>query len=206
MLKLRKIALTGSLACGKSSACHFFKEYGAYVVNADEIVHQILSFDPQIRTQIVDLLGKGVLNEQNQFDQHKIAHHVFGNNTLLEKLEAILHPIVRQKIELEYNQAMKKNNCFFLAEIPLLFETGIDSEYEATIVVDTPEITCIQRFTMNKQHSINDYHKRMKRQMSRKETLSKATYILNNSGTIDNLKANVYTLFQKINLSSIKAP
>ena len=198
MLKLKKIALTGNLSCGKSSACRFFKDYGAYVVSADEIVHRLLSPNTILGQSILDLLGRDVLSPDGQFDRKKIAKIVFGKPLLLKALEAIVHPIVRQEINKAYNQAKEEQASIFIAEIPLLFEGGMEAEYDASIVIDTPENKCIERFINNKESNLKDYNLRMQNQLPRNEKLKKATFILKNEGSLDDLKSSVYLLFQKL--------
>src|ERR1700733_7337913 len=123
MLKLRKIAVTGGLSCGKSSVCRIFKELGATVVSADEIVHQLLSPQVSFGQQVIMLMGPDIV-VKGQIDRSRIAKKVFNNRTLLNSLEKILHPAVNNEIENLYQTALAKHkDKIFVAEIPLLYES-----------------------------------------------------------------------------------
>ena len=118
---MRKIAITGTLASGKSTIGRILQEYGAYVVDADEIVHSLLSPNTPIGQQIVELLGSEIV-AGNQLDRKKISEIVFADPKKLRSLEKILHPAVKQEINRRFDRV--KNNPsykFFVAEV--LFST-----------------------------------------------------------------------------------
>src|SRR5580700_5876146 len=98
MLKTKKIAVTGGLAAGKTTVCQIFKELGAYVVSADEIVHQLLSPGTTVGQQVIKLLGSDIISGQ-ELDRKKIAAKVFFQRDLLHLLEEIIHPAVFDEIE-----------------------------------------------------------------------------------------------------------
>ena len=112
MLRLKKIAVTGNVASGKSTVCLFLKECGAYVVNADSIVHKLLSPETTLGKSIINLLGYDVIID-GQFDRRAIAEKVFKDYSLLKDLEKILHPEVQKEINKEYqtNLAIFKKTC-----------------------------------------------------------------------------------------------
>lgn len=194
----KKVAVTGGLSSGKSTVCRFFLECGAYVVSADEIVHRLLTPDSDIGSKIIDIFGNDTV-VNGQFDRAKIAEKAFTNPLLLQALEQLLHPVVRNEIEKEYQEHCK-DYSLFVAEVPLLFETGSDADYEATIVVETPTKLSEERFLRKKRYSPHDYQQRMKRQMTSKQKASKATYVITNTGSLSDLKKSVETLY--INLST----
>ena len=101
MLTLRRVGITGGLACGKTAVRKVFEELGAYVVDADEIVHKLLSPNTSIGKQVTDLLGKDILTD-GQIDRGKIARKVFNDQLLLQALEKIIHPAVMLEIERQY--------------------------------------------------------------------------------------------------------
>src|SRR5271157_2236178 len=107
MLKVRKIAVTGGLSAGKTTVCQLFKELGAYVISADEIVHQLLSPGTPTAQQVVNLLGSDVL-QSKQLDRSKIAAIVFSQKDHLNALEAILHPAVFNEIEQRYQHVIQE--------------------------------------------------------------------------------------------------
>ena len=124
MLSLRKVAVTGGLACGKSSVSLFLKEFGAYTVSADQIVHNLLAPQAEVGKQVIALLGSDVV-ESGRLVREKIAQRVFGNPQLLRELEALIHPAVAAKIDEHYEEAKAENAPLVVAEVPLLFEAGL---------------------------------------------------------------------------------
>jgi dephospho-CoA kinase len=185
MLKSRKVAVTGGLSCGKSSVCRIFHELGAFVISADEIVHQLLSsVNSELVQDIIALLGETIL-VNNQMDRSKIAEIVFSNPDLLLILENILHPAVYSEIENEYQRHAQQvtTSSLFIAEVPLLFETAGEQFFSATIAVVADEELCIQRFCSYKNRTREEYKKRMNRQLSSVEKAKRATYTITNEGS-----------------------
>lgn len=199
MLKLKKVAITGGLSCGKSSVCRILKELGAYVVSADEIVHQLLSSDTNLGQQVVDLLGSGIL-VNHQIDRSQIARIVFRDPELLKDLEDLLHPAVYEKIEQEYRtqQASLKPPSLFVAEIPLLFETEGEKDYHFTVAVAAPLSDSIQRFQTTTQASEEEYARRASRQWPLMAKIAKADYAIMNSGTLSDLQEVTKELYNEL--------
>lgn len=198
MLILKKIAVTGGLSSGKSSVCRFFKELGAYVVSADEIVHQLLSFDTDIGLQVLNLLGNDVVTN-GQIDRTKVASKVFRDEKLLTGLEKILHPAVRKKTAEHYQMAVTEGALLFIAEIPLLFETGGEKGFDYTISVKADAEMSFMRFQSLTGNGKEEYERRMARQLSPQEKCAKADYVINNNGSLTDLKQAVVDIYHQLN-------
>jgi dephospho-CoA kinase len=198
MLNLKKIAITGGLASGKSSVCRFFEDLGAFVVSSDAIVHELLK-DPQssFRRQIAQLLGVDAGLDEVEL-RKSIAEKVFKDPKLLASLETILHPAVLHRIETLYAAISKQQKyAYFVVEVPLLFELGWESFYDVVVTVIADEQEAQNRFE-RAGFSKQDYALRMKRQMDPEEKKKKSNYILQNNGTLEDLKKQVVSLHQKI--------
>ena len=203
MLKLRKVAITGGLSCGKSSVCRILKELGAYVVSADTIVHQLLSSDANLGQEIVHLLGPSVLVNQ-QLDRSRIAHIVFHDLKLVKALEALVHPAVYRELNKDY-QAQQHHPSpppLFIAEIPLLFESGGQKDYDLTVAVVAQEEICCQRFQEATGLDQKEFKKRMTRQMSLFDKAKLADYVIMNNGTLSDLQQATTELYQELIKSS----
>jgi dephospho-CoA kinase len=169
LLSLKKLAVTGGLASGKSSVCQILKKYGAYVVSTDEIVHQLLSLNTPQGDQILALLGEEVVHH-NQFDRKKIANIVFNDYEKLKDLEKILHPLVFREIEKQYQTIKQlKEYPLFVVEIPLLYEGNKSAFFDLVLAVVADSKLCKKRFS-----SPEDYDRRMGRQLSQEEKAAKA--------------------------------
>ncbi|MBI3508461.1 MAG: dephospho-CoA kinase [Chlamydiia bacterium] len=193
MLKLKKIAITGGVASGKTSVCQFFQELGASVVNADRIVHELLKIDTELGQQVIRLLGPQI-EENGQISRQKIADLVFKDPKRLQALEQLLHPVVSEKIQKMYEEASQAGKyTFFVVEIPLLFEVQAELFYDVVVAVLTDEKIARHRFEQigfQKQ----EYDRRMRRQISPHQKSARADYTLHNNGSLDDLKRQVISL------------
>lgn len=193
MLKLVKVAVTGGIASGKTTVCRFLKELGACVVSADEIVHQLLTIHTNLGKQVINLIGPEIVINQ-QIDRSKIAQKVFTQTQLLEALEKLLHPAVYEEIEKRYEEAQKdKKASFFVAEVPLLFETGGERYFDYTIAVVSDETQCRKRF----QGNTEEFYRRSARQLSQLEKQKKANFIIENNGSLSDLRHAVIDLLNR---------
>jgi len=190
MLKVLKIAVTGGLACGKSSICAFLKELGAYILSADEIVHQLLFSDINLGKEIVALLGEDVQGSQG-LDREAIAEKVFKDPQLLKRLEELVHPVVLREIKRE---AEKTKVPLFVVEIPLLFETGAEKYFDYTVVVVADEQRCHGRSSFDDE----EYDRRMARQWKIEEKRKKADYVIENNGSLEELQEQALKFHQRL--------
>jgi dephospho-CoA kinase len=198
MLKLRKVAVTGGLSSGKSTACRFLKELGAYIVNADEIVHQLLSPKTPLGQQVINLLGEDIVLK-DQIDRSRIAKRVFNDKPLLQSLEALLHPAVMSEIDKRYQQVEKQGTAtLFVAEIPLLFEIAGERFFDFTIVVTADPKLCQQRFLANSGYESGEYEKRMRHQMAPDEKAKRADYVIENSGGMESMHRSIIHLYNQL--------
>ena len=178
--------------------CRLFKDLGAYIVSADEVVHQLLSSPTALSRQVVDLFGAGII-VNGQIDRSQIAKVAFRQPALLKSLEELLHPAVREEIEKQYRHAASTSRfSLFVVEIPLLFETGADRFYDATLAVVADNRLCLQRFTEATGYDNIEFDRRMDRQLSQEEKARRATYTMINSGSLDDLKNAVSRLYKKL--------
>ena len=204
MLNLVKVAVTGGLACGKSSVCRLFKDLGAFTVDADEIVHQQLSLDTALGQQVLRLLGKEIV-VNHQIDRSLIAKKVFKQPQLLHSLEKLVHPEVKRELETLYQRINSRNeHSLFVVEAPLLFEAGGKRwfDYDYSIAVVANELLCQKRFQERGSGGIEEYEQRAKRQLNSEEKAERADFIITNNGTLSDLYNQVKTLYNKMfNLS-----
>ena len=198
MLRLVKVALTGGMASGKSTACRFLKELGACVISADEIVHQLLSSNTTLGQQVIKLIGPDIVVNQ-QIDRSKIAKKVFNQPELLNALEDLLHPAVYEEIRKRYEQIEHERQIpLFVAEIPLLFETGGEKFFDYTIAVVSDDTLCRQRFQTTTGYDSEEYDRRSARQLSQLEKKQRADFIIENNGSLTDMRQAVSNLFNEL--------
>lgn len=190
MIKLKRIAITGGIASGKTSVCRVFQELGAFVVSADAIVHELLSPNTNLSQQVIRLLGNDILIN-GKLSRRVIADKVFKDPEVLHALEKLLHPAVLHKIEELYQAACHHGKySAFVVESPLLFEIGQDKFYDVVIVVLADEAACRERFC-KAGFNPDEYERRMKRQLLPDEKARRADYVINNNGSLESLRQQV---------------
>lgn len=198
MLKLRKIAVTGSLSCGKSSVCRIFQQLGAHTVSADDIVHKLLSPNTSIGQKVIALLGQDIVVD-GRIDRSAVAKKVFNDQNLLYSLQEILHPAVFDEIEKQYQELNRRgNNTLFVAEIPLLFECQAENRFDATIAVAANSKICHERFKASTGYASDEYDKRMTHQLSSEEKTRRANYVIENNGNPQDLYDAVIALYKTL--------
>ena len=192
--KILKVAITGSLASGKSSLLEAFRKMGAYTVSADQIGHRLLD-QPFIKQSITQKFGPSVLTHRDQ-----LASRVFNDPVALKELESILHPAIRQELHREYALAQSQHAPLFVAEVPLLFEAGWESDFDRTISVCAPLETRQTRSSLTPEM----FRLRESRQFLEKDKTERADFCLVNQGSKEELARQGQALFNK--LLSLKGP
>jgi dephospho-CoA kinase len=191
VLNLKKVAVTGGLASGKTSACYFFENLGAYVVSADRIVHHLLIQENSIQEKVIRLLGTDILVE-GKLSKEAIANRVFEDPAMLESLERILHPAVREEIEALYDKAKEEGYLLFVAEVPLLYEANLENDFDAVVVVRSSLELCRERFKKN------EFNQRMERQLPQEAKAARADFVIDNDGTLGDLESSVEAVYRTL--------
>ncbi len=197
MLALKKVALTGGISSGKSTVGSLFKDQGAYVLDADVIVHQLLDH-PSVQSQIIQLLGPQI-QADGKINRKKVAEIVFHDFEKLNRLENMLHPLVREEVEEKFKEISKEKKwTLFVVEIPLLFETEAEKFYDATVAVIAPENQCKTRYAHKHPFGQKSFEMRVKRQLPQTEKAKRADFVLVNDGTFEDLKQAFNQMYSQL--------
>jgi len=183
---MNAIILTGSIATGKSTVASLLKLYGYTVISADEVAHKKLE---EYSKDIKDMFGTS--------DRKELGKIIFNNETKRKKLEAFLHPKIKEYILNESNRLEEYNVAYFL-DIPLYFETGNYKEFKNVVVVYTPRDIQIQRLSQRNNISLEEAEKLVNLQIDIEEKKSKATYVIDNSSNLKHLQKEVDKFIQQI--------
>lgn len=130
-----KIAVTGSYGSGKSSVTRLLVAYlDAELVDTDHICRDLLKYGEPGYLQLRDVYGSRFLREDGSIDRQVLRDATFGDTTIKEQLEAILHPLVRSRVNIAGGRA-KEDLSFLVAEVPLLYEVGWQDDFDLTVLV-----------------------------------------------------------------------
>lgn len=150
----RVVALTGNVASGKSAVAALFQQWGATLIDADAIVHDLQRAGMPVFDEIVAAFGDDVVGADGELDRARLRELVFRDPVARERLEAIVHPAVARRREELTAAAVARGDAIVLAEIPLLFEADDPDNYDAVIVIDADE--GIRRERLRRDRHLDD--------------------------------------------------
>jgi dephospho-CoA kinase len=198
MLELKKVAVTGNLYSGKTTVCQLLQKHGAFVLNADHIVHELLK-KPHIKQSVADLFGTSSFDENGNVDRKKLSKIAFQDNYRLKKLEHLLHPLVFEEIQQAYQVRSlgSSNNSLFVVEVPLLFEAGLEHWFDWIILVVANENLRKERFqAQGKTHE--DFALRNLRQMDPMIAKKSSHEVVVNEDDLIDLEKQVLSIIKRL--------
>jgi dephospho-CoA kinase len=189
------VGLTGGLGAGKSEALRALAELGAATMSTDAVVHELLGSD-ELRDIVVERLGPEVAPD-GRLDRSLIAERVFGDDEARTWLEGELWPRVGQRVT-DWKQeveALDPAPPAAVVEVPLLFESGMEAAFDATIAVVADESVREERAGARGHTAVSE---RTGRQLSQAEKAERADFEVRNDGTLDELKQTLSQVLAKL--------
>ena len=193
------IGLTGGLASGKSSVAKILRHKNIPVVCADTLARQAVALGSDGLKQVVAHFGADILTSAGEINRKKLAAQVFGHKANLDKLESIIHPIVRQLTKENREKLQKQDIQIAFYDVPLLFEKNMQGLFDKTVVVHTTEANQIQRAISRDKATEEQVKSRMSHQMALKEKIKKADFAIENNAGVIELEQAVEDLLIKLN-------
>jgi dephospho-CoA kinase len=135
------VAITGGIGAGKTEALHAFARHGAATISSDDIVHQLLREDEDVRKALLERFGTSILDDAANIDRAAISKIVFDDREALAWLEALLHPLVASRY-LDWRESLAElpdPPAVSATEVPLLYEVGGEGRFDAVVVITAPE-------------------------------------------------------------------
>lgn len=194
MTRPLRVGLTGGIGSGKSTVKQCFDDLQVPTVDADEISRSVTRPGQAAFDEVVGLFGKACLDDSGSLNRQYLRELIFARPAMKQKLEAIVHPRVREGIR-EFENKVNYPYCVIC--VPLLLETGGHTAMDRVLVVDAPEELQIAR--VSRRDGANEAQTRniIKAQVSRSERLRHAHDIIVNDGNINDLKIRVGSLHDK---------
>jgi dephospho-CoA kinase len=191
-----RVGLTGGVASGKSTVSAMLAELGAVVVDADVLAREVVAPGTDGLAEVVAAFGPEVLTAEGALDRPAVGAIVFADQEKRRVLEGIIHPRVRARAaEIE---AAAPEGAVVVHDIPLLTETGQAGSFDAVVVVDVPVETQVERRLSLRGMSPEDAQARVDAQASREERLAVATYVVDNTGTLEELRDRVHSVYAEL--------
>ena len=188
-----RVGLTGGVASGKSTVSAMLGELGAVVIDADVLAREVVAPGTEGLAEVVAEFGPGVLTVDGALDRPAVGAIVFADEAKRRVLEGIIHP--RGRARAADDEAAAPEGAVVVHDIPLLTETGQAGSFDAVVVVDVPVETQVERMVTLRGMSPEDAQARVDAQASREERLAVATYVVENTGTPEELRARVHSVY-----------
>ncbi|HET7069099.1 MAG TPA: dephospho-CoA kinase [Nocardioides sp.] len=191
-----RVGLTGGVASGKSTVSAMLRELGAVVVDADALARDVVGMGTPGLEEVVTEFGPEVLGVDGNLDRARLGAIVFADPSRRAALEAIIHPRVRARAA-ELEEAAPAG-VLVVHDIPLLVETGQAPSFDAVVVVDVPEALQVERAIADRGWSPDEARARVAAQATRAERLAAATHVVDNTGTIADLRQRVAEVLDEL--------
>ncbi|RYP84957.1 dephospho-CoA kinase [Nocardioides guangzhouensis] len=191
-----RVGLTGGVASGKSTVSAILAELGAVVVDADLLAREVVAPGTDGLAEVVATFGEGVLTADGGLDRPAMGAIVFGDEAKRRALEAIIHPRVRARGRAL--EAAAPDGAVVVHDIPLLAETGQARNFDAVIVVDVPTDVQVRRMVELRGMTREEAESRVAAQATREQRLAIATHVIDNAGTLEDLRLRVAEVFAQV--------
>jgi len=185
--------LTGGVGMGKSTALKILEKRGVSVVDSDELARQVVEPGQPALDEIIDQFGDGFIDSAGRLDRAKMAQQVFGDDTVREQLEAIIHPRVRVQWQRNISEWREQQISAGVVVIPLLFEVDAQDQFDVVLCVACSASTQRERLRQRKWGE-EQISARIASQMDVVEKMKLADHVLWNEGNLDVLREQINSI------------
>ncbi len=190
------IGLAGGIGTGKSAVSRILEELGAVVLDADRFGHEVYLPNTDGLKEVVAAFGKDVLLPNGEVDRRTLGGKVFGNPEAMAKLHALAWPRIRQRIEDEIEERRREGTQVVVLDAAVLIEAGWTDATDEVWVVTSPETHVIQRIQTRNNLTEEQVRARMNSQMSTVERVQHADIVVDNDGSLEELRRKVQALWE----------
>lgn len=191
------IGITGGIASGKSTVVAEIKKHGYQVIDADQVVHELQAKGGKLYQALCNWLGSEILQENGELDRKKLGQLIFSSKDMLEKSSRLQNGIIREELARRRDELAKTQDVFFM-DIPLLIEHDYMDWFDDIWLVHLDEKTQLERLVMRNHFSKEEAKKRIASQMSTEAKKPYADKLLDNSGDLTELKAQIHQLLREL--------
>jgi len=197
-----RVGLTGGIACGKSAVAKMFAELGVYVIQSDQVAHELYRPGEPVYAEVVQRFGRSIVKPDGEIDRAKLASIAFGENRI-EELNRIVHPaVIQHQSKWIFEIASKEPDAVAMIEAALIFEAGTNNRFEKMVVVTCQPEQKVARFAqragIDEASAKAEVERRMKAQWPDEEKIKRADYVIDNSGPLSQTQAQVKKVFEEL--------
>ena len=195
---MKVIGLTGGIGSGKSAVSRFLAELGAVIIDADRVGYEALTPDTEVWCEVVAVFGQQILTPDGNIDRKKLGEIVFRNPESLSRLNQIMHPQMCDMVKAQLEGYRKQGVRVVVLEAPLLIEANWTSLVDEVWVTVATESTVLRRLKEKFRLSESESLARIHSQLPSEERVKHADVIINTDCDLDELRARVRELWQKL--------
>ena len=190
------IGITGPMGSGKSTVCEAIKEAHYPIVQADELAKQAVSLGSPALKKLVAEFGSEILDSTGLLNRKKFAEKIFSQPKCRIKAEEIIHPEVQALVQGWRNERIKEGCHFGFYEIPLLFEKKLEGQFDKIICIYSNQSDLVKRVKERDHLSEKEILDRLNNQLDVNVKIQNSDYLIENNGTVDELKVKVFDLLK----------
>jgi len=195
---MKRVALTGGIATGKSHVRAEFERLGVPTIDADKLARDAVAEGSPGLKAVINRFGRGVLDDAGALDRRKLGSIVFQDPVARRDLEDIIHPAVRSAIDAWFDSLRHSTPAVAIADIPLLFETGRQGEFDVVIVTACDPLTQIKRVMARDDVSEAEARARVAAQLPIEEKVRRADHVINTDGSFEETNRQVRRVFDAL--------
>ncbi len=193
-----RVGLTGNVGAGKSTVVDLFAGWGATVIDTDVLAREVVSPGSPALARIRQKWGEAVITADGKLDREAMRSIVFSDAVARDELEAILHPEIRSRCQDLFREAGARGDRIVVGVVPLLYETGMEAEFDIVVLVDAPLGLRIERLASKRGLDTEVAQAIASAQMSAEEKRLRADYIIDNDSDIPTLERRAWETWKEI--------
>ena len=194
-----KIGLTGGIGTGKSSVSALFKEWGAYIFDADVVAKEIINNNETAQSELIAEFGTDVLGADNKIDKKKLARIAFSDEDNQLRLNIIIHPYVFNEIDSTFDKVLADGNHeVFVVDAALIYESGADTHMDYMIVVTSHLKIRTERVMTRGGLTLDEFLQRVELQWPDEDKVHMADFVIHNNSAEEHLAAEAKKIYNRL--------
>lgn len=193
-MKKLKVAVTGNIGSGKSSFCKYLEEMNCSVIKADEIAKDLLANNEKVKKEIIKHFGNSAYNGK-EINKKYLADKVFSDQSNLNKINSIIHPLVIEKVNNMMNDKLQSSDLVF-HEAALIYEADIEDLFDIVVLISADYKVRMERKKQRDNFSEVEFMKRESNQIPEEEKKKRADFVFSNNESLEELKIKAEMLIK----------
>ena len=194
-----RVALTGGIGTGKSTASKILNELGAFIFDADKEAKNILKNNETVKSELIAEFGTDIMSGDENIDNNKLARIAFQDQDHQLRLNSIIHPYVFQEIDKNFDDVLEKSTYdIFVVDAALIYESGADTHMDYVIVITALLKVRMERALQRETLTRDEILKRMDLQWPEEEKIALADFVIHNDSTEEEFRDSITDIYNQL--------